>query len=118
MGVFIGKNHTIYNLTRTTNNLVGSLPLDGGYFFGLFALNAGTIKDLKIEDINVAKHVEANIIMKGTVAIWNLETGSILNCKIEIGTSGFSYSGILVIDGEIYAINDGTVNNCVVVYID
>lgn len=93
-GVFDGGNNTITFSSMT----------DGKYV-GLFASNAGTIKNLTVA--GTVSSISTELAFVGGIAGKN--TGNIVDCKNSIG---FSASGKNAVVGGITAVSSGKVSNC------
>lgn len=93
-GVFDGGNNTITFSSMT----------DGKYV-GLFASNAGTIKNLTVD--GTVSNISAELAFVGGIAGKN--TGNIVDCKNSID---FSASGKNAVVGGITAVSSGKVSNC------
>ena len=86
-GTFDGRGFEIQNLSGC----------------GLFYENSGTIMNLNLTNVNL------NSTSVGAVAVYNLETGTIFNCKVSGSITG---TGNVSNVGGITASNEGTINYC------
>lgn len=106
-GTFDGNNHTIYNLYM---HIEGNH--DGKEKRGLFASNFGTIKDLKLKNVNLyLKHNNAEKNGQlGAICAVNASSGQINNCYVSGKIQNDSvYSSQA---GGIAGYSSGIITNC------
>lgn len=96
-GTFDGDGHKIIGMRINLNNYPSGT---GDVYLGLFANNAGTIKNLRIDSMGIVK----NGSYIGGVCAYN--SGTILDCFNEASISSSTYSG------GICGYNHGNIYNC------
>ena len=105
-GTFDGNNHTIYNLYM---HIEGNH--DGKEKRGLFASNFGTIKDLKLKNVNLSlKHnnAEKNSPL-GAICAVNASSGQVNNCYVSGKIQNDSVDSST---GGIAGFSSGIITNC------
>ena len=114
-GVFDGNNHLIKGLRIETNTAVEG---SSSRYFGLFANNSGTIKNLSISRTSI-KCVDKSLNSKYIGAICGENKGTIENCHILGGDiDGYSYytkdTYPYVYEGGLTGVNNanGVINKC------
>ena len=106
-GTFDGNNHTIYNLYM---HIEGNH--DGKEKRGLFASNFGTIKDLKLKNVNLyLKHNNAeNKTPLGAICAVNASSGQVNNCYVSGKIQNDSVYDSQT--GGIAGYSSGIITNC------
>ena len=100
-GTFDGGGHTIYNaVIRSANN----------YRMGLFIENEGTIKNLRVENVDVYYYPSSSSYLGGIAGI---NRGTIENCYVSgIVDSSSTYENGYGYVGGIAGTNYGTIKGC------
>jgi len=99
-GTFDGQGYTISNLVLSSS----------GNYYGLFAVNNGTIINVKFE--NISQNVSVNKSYVSLLTAENNGTISKVSINGNLSVSTTEKSGYNVFIGSIAATNNGQINNC------
>jgi hypothetical protein len=107
-GTFNGGGHTISNLTVEMMSAWSPIP----YYYGLFALNSGTIRNINLTGVNVNVGSSGDVYAGG-IAGGNVDDGILANCNVSGSVTVLN--GTNAHAGGIVGINDsyyGILANC------
>ncbi|MDR0764548.1 MAG: hypothetical protein LBE65_03025 [Synergistaceae bacterium] len=103
-GMFDGQGHTVSNTIINTQN--------SDAYGGLFGINFGTVKNIKVKDVLISvKNTENNWCVVGGLVGYNL-TGTVVNCTATGSVSATSNAWAAVAGGLVGLNRGGTIIDC------